>query len=272
MKFSLVQLAAVAMAIMVNAAPQATALAGCNRDNCLRALLGVASSKASSDCTAFLQTTVVEFTATVSAILTPSPGNLKKRNQVVTITPSAWPTYAACSSTVGGQVAGQRTQIAGLQRYSSACSCIGIQPTSTVSIQAVQTIPVPQFTLGLTCLNRDSYYLYFENGALWAHDYNSLTPPPAVFTLDSNNNILYNGMKIETVNLDDPSQVYSSSVGSSVKCWFPSGGPDYFRAQSCISGGSKQFFFIPGEGPGVFPLFMRTAATSCTIEAHPLGN
>ncbi|KAK6528618.1 hypothetical protein TWF281_009856 [Arthrobotrys megalospora] len=264
MKFLSLLLVAVSTITMVNASPQASANPSCYRDNCLRGILGRPTSIASADCTTFLQTTVMEFTATTSAIFTPPPAVVKKRD-LTTGTPSTWPAYAACSSTVGGQVNGQRTQIAGLQRYSSACSCIGVQVTSTASVQAVQTISVPEFNIGLTCLNRDSYYLYVDNGMLRAHDFNSMDPPPTLFSLDSSNNLLYNGVRIETRNTDDPSELYAGVAGSPVTCSFQPGGPYFNTAQNCVSGGSKQYFSIPGEGPGNFALFFGTAVSNCFI-------
>ncbi|KAK6524180.1 hypothetical protein TWF694_005840 [Orbilia ellipsospora] len=203
-------------------------------------------------------------TATTSAIVTLTT------EDPATITPSTWPVYAACDQTVGGNGNGAKTRVGGVDRYRSACACIGIQVTTTASVQAVQTVFVPEFNVGLTC-GGDSYYLYVDaNNVVTAHDFNSLSPPPALFSLDSNGDLLYNGVAVVTSDTQILSPLDASgAAGSSIVCEFQPGGPVFNLVGNCVSG-SKSFWSIAGSGPGIHQLYLGTSG-SCFIAAAAPG-
>ncbi|KAK6543499.1 hypothetical protein TWF694_000245 [Orbilia ellipsospora] len=268
MKVTALLLAAMSAATAVNAdAP--TAAAGCNHDNCLRGLLGKSATLASSDCTAFLRVTVTDYTSTTSTIYTPTAAKMMmKRDSMTTISPSAYPTYAACSSTVAGQINGAKSTIAGFQRYSSACSCINALPTGTSTVQAVQTVSVEKFALGVTCLGTDSYFVMInDNGVLLAHDFNTVYPA-ALFNLDADGDLSYNGVKVVTTTGPDASYLYADgSAGDAISCPFL-GSPTFALNPTCSSGGTKTNLSISGSGPGVWAMYLSSDTTACTMNAY----
>ncbi|KAF3935982.1 hypothetical protein ABW20_dc0103138 [Dactylellina cionopaga] len=258
------------IANMGGVSAQVAASPSCNRDNCLRGLLGANSASALADCTAYLRTTLIVYTSTVTTISTPAPTlKMRKRDLTATATLSAWPTYAACSSTVGvDDGSGVRTRISGVQRFSSACSCIGVQVSATTTIQAVQTVSVVPFVLHLTCLNLDSYYIIENNGHLQTHDFNNQPYPAAIFTFDSSNNLLCNGVKVRVPSNQDPSLLYiDGTAGDQVSCFFGSGGPFFLPSQNCVAG-NKRNFQLNGSGPGTWGLYLTAGETNCVIKAH----
>ncbi|KAK6530220.1 hypothetical protein TWF694_003584 [Orbilia ellipsospora] len=276
MKFSLFALLVASTAGIVSAGSGgATAAAGCNHDNCLRGMLGVSSATASSDCSKYLRTTLTAYTSTVTTIVTPViPGFMKRSDATATVLPSTYPAYATCSSTVVAQITagGPRVTIAGVDRYSSACACIGVQATGTTTVQAVQTVSVTEFTLGLQCNGVDSYFIYVDtdnNNKLRAHDYYTFEVTPTVFTLGPDGRVLYNGNPVVTVNSDDPSLLFtdiSEISGTDLFCNFQ---PEdihgiFYLTQPCSSG-TKKNFSIPGSGAGHWDLYLATADTSCFI-------
>ncbi|KAF3906917.1 hypothetical protein AA313_de0203484 [Arthrobotrys entomopaga] len=271
MKFTSVLLAALSAAAVNADAP--TAAAGCNHDNCLRGLLGKSAALASSDCTAFLQATVTDFTSTTSTILTQTrvltrTARIMKRVTSTAIAPPAYPTYAACSSTVAGQINGAKSTIAGFERYSSACSCINALPTATVTVQAVQTVSVDKFALAVTCYGTDSYFVVINgDGILRAHDFNTVYPP-ALFNLDSDGDLSYNGVKVVTTTGLDPSSLYADgSAGDAISCPFQ-GSPQFYLNPTCVSGGTKRNISLNGAGPGVWVMFLSSDITACSMNAY----
>ncbi|EPE25686.1 hypothetical protein GLAREA_01598 [Glarea lozoyensis ATCC 20868] len=114
----------------------------CNADNCARAVTGTAKgaaqvASAKADCAAFLATTVTPSATTVfiTTTITPAPTVIAKRAATV-------PVYAsACSGTV---------------RYSSACSCFGVVPSTftapTPTVTSIVTATAtPPTCPGSTC-------------------------------------------------------------------------------------------------------------------------
>lgn len=92
--------------------------AGCNEDNCLRALIGTRRGPewpktASTDCVKYLQATV-----------TPSPVTILT---TTTVTPA--PT-APLARRAEGPIPDYASACSGAVRYSSACSCLGVLPTT----------------------------------------------------------------------------------------------------------------------------------------------
>ncbi|KAK0375809.1 hypothetical protein CLIM01_06853 [Colletotrichum limetticola] len=140
--------------------------AGCNRDNCFRALLGSkpGPASASADCSSWMQVTETPCTSTATQTATvvsytttlanAYPGLKKMKREEIearqasTTTaaapvctpaqnrPSSMPAYAetGCKSTIGTLVP--------TARYSSACSCDGITATTTTLATPVTTITV----------------------------------------------------------------------------------------------------------------------------------
>lgn len=91
---------------------------GCNEDNCLRALIGTRRGPewpktASTDCVKYLQATV-----------TPSPVTI-----ITTTTVTPGPT-APLAKRAGGPIPDYASACSGAVRYSSACSCLGVLPTT----------------------------------------------------------------------------------------------------------------------------------------------
>ncbi|KAK1948843.1 hypothetical protein LY78DRAFT_595058, partial [Colletotrichum sublineola] len=100
--------------------------AQCARDNCLRAIVAsnIATRSGSADCASFLQTTVYPGASTTTATVTvPTSG---KRQSPATSVSSAFPAYASACRSVA--------------RYVSACSCVGVTPTTVTSSAAVVTV------------------------------------------------------------------------------------------------------------------------------------
>ncbi|KAG9239185.1 hypothetical protein BJ875DRAFT_539007 [Amylocarpus encephaloides] len=139
--------------------------AACNQDNCFRAVAGTRrgpdqTKTASADCSAFLQTTITPpaVTTTTTVTVTAAPALAKR-------VPGTIPAYASpCSGAV---------------RYSSACSCFGILPTTitaptpTVTSTYTTTAPAPTPTCKpSTCVagfqncnkNVDCYCFELANG------------------------------------------------------------------------------------------------------------
>ncbi|KAK6503002.1 hypothetical protein TWF481_008038 [Arthrobotrys musiformis] len=115
---------------------------GCReRDPCLKAVIGrrFPNRNGRADCSSFLLATVTPAPKTVSVterttttiFITRHQGHYRDvKARQVTVVPSNIPVYAlaACS---------------GAARYSSACSCIGVRPSTT-------TLPTPTITVTVT--------------------------------------------------------------------------------------------------------------------------
>ncbi|RVD88979.1 uncharacterized protein DFL_000003 [Arthrobotrys flagrans] len=111
---------------------------GCNRDNCLRAVIASAfpNRNGAADCSSFLLTTVTPAARTVTitkkttttVFATNNIGYRNIKARPVTVIPSRIPAYAAACS--------------GSARYSSACSCIGVRPSTTTARTPTKTVTV----------------------------------------------------------------------------------------------------------------------------------
>ncbi|KAK6528619.1 hypothetical protein TWF281_009857 [Arthrobotrys megalospora] len=111
---------------------------GCNRDNCLRAVIrgGFPYGNGAADCSSFLLTTVtpaassvtVTEKATITVFYTQNVGPRGLEARQVTVTPSNIPAYASACM--------------GRARYSSACSCIGVKPSTTTAPTPVKTVTI----------------------------------------------------------------------------------------------------------------------------------
>jgi len=136
------------------AAQAGLSLAGCNADNCARAVTGTnalpALSIRQADCSSFQLTTVTPSAVTVTNTVTITPAPPVKRDnekRQVTVVPTAVPTYAsACSGTV---------------RYASACSCWGITAHTTFAPTPTSTVTATVTAVPTACSNPGSCGTFF---------------------------------------------------------------------------------------------------------------
>ncbi|EPS39087.1 hypothetical protein H072_7116 [Dactylellina haptotyla CBS 200.50] len=132
------------------------AAAGCNKDNCLRAVIASAFTTRDgvADCHAYLVTTVTPAVSVVTSTVTSgvssvteSYNNLRRRRlreRAAVLAGRAAPTIPAYASACSGAV-----------RYSSACSCVGV--TSTVVMAPTPVITVTETASALPTLLATNY-------------------------------------------------------------------------------------------------------------------
>ncbi|CAG8973809.1 hypothetical protein HYALB_00005554 [Hymenoscyphus albidus] len=116
--------------------------AACNEDNCLRALIGTRRGPdfpktASTDCVSFLQATFTPVPVAVSTTTT------------ITLGPTATP----FAKRAAGDIPDYASACSGSLRYSSACSCIGVLPTTFTAPTPTTTVTVTTTASAPTCTN-----------------------------------------------------------------------------------------------------------------------
>ncbi|KAN0120021.1 hypothetical protein V8E51_002229 [Hyaloscypha variabilis] len=109
----------------------------CNHDNCARALMGVHhhGTTVTSDCSSFLDTTIVPPVSTTSVTIT----------SVIDTTATIQPAKRQEIATIPAYAAGVCLDAA---VYASACSCLGVTP-------ATITAPIPLTTITVTSLTTE---------------------------------------------------------------------------------------------------------------------